>query len=217
MNSRSTSPSPPQASFSPLQDETSHESICATRPADDARPMHNQHVLRLESCWPVALRPMPIRHRGKEDTITRPIRQRTASISQLIRMFDTLTDGEDMVAPFYSFGHDTDSDSPPSSRVAHFSIPHHMIDWSRDVTLDALTLPKWGDSQVTRSINPSQTLDPLINQGVEENCRGPRRRKRSSEQRQLEFIPRPRISPHTPGDATDVIEPRKRRKRCNEI
>ncbi|EGG04777.1 uncharacterized protein MELLADRAFT_64598 [Melampsora larici-populina 98AG31] len=107
----------------------------------------------------------------------------------------------------FSHTHNADSNSPSRSSVAPFPIPHHMIDWTVDVNLDASSLPKWENPQVDRSTTANNTY-------VEENCQETKRRKLPSECRQLVFVPRHSspTSSHTAGED----EPRKRRKRCNE-
>lgn len=218
MHSQSSSPSLSQGSFVPCRDETTLEPMCTTRFEYGVPSMDHQEVIR-------SFRPMPIRHRVEAG---RPFRQRNTSVAQLIAMFGNLNDQEEMMvntstsahndtfarrlAPFFSdeshaFGQNTDTDSP-SVPVLSSWIPHHMIDWTRDVTVNASTLPKWETPQLARSTTYNDT-------DVEESCRETKRRKLPSERRQLVFVPRDssRIESHRSGED----EPRKRRKRWNEV
>ncbi|EGG04780.1 uncharacterized protein MELLADRAFT_108127 [Melampsora larici-populina 98AG31] len=115
-------------------------------------------------------------------------------------------------------GHNADVDSRSSPHMAPSSVPHDMIDWTLDVTLDASSLPIWEDpAPATRSINVN--VDCLLDhQSVEEDCIGDTRRKLI-----WDYTPRPPLSkrsrhntPPNPNDERDVNveEPRKRRKRC---
>ncbi|KAH9817317.1 hypothetical protein DFH28DRAFT_963846 [Melampsora americana] len=209
MHSQPTSPSPIQGAFVPFHDRSTLQSMSARRSVYDVHQSYNQQALR-------EFIPMPFRHRVEETTTVRSIRQNTSSISHFIGMFGKLTHNEEMAADPSTFFYDAHLHS--SSPLAPSSIHHDMIDWTREVTLNASTLPVWEDPKPTRFESFHNPVDlSLGEETLEGNCRGIRRRKRTSEQRQLQFVPRPsRIRPQRAGEEMKIEEPRKRRKRCNE-